>query len=359
MRKLLCGALLLVGCFDWESLSTRFNETPGEPDLATTPGDDLAVGGPADMATTTPADLRTPPDMSPALTWTKEQAAPVSMAPLHSIFGAGTVAGGNLVVWVVGDAGQVLKYDPTNKSWGTTTVGPATDNYRDVWLKDDNSAGWIVGNSLTGATAYRWTGSAWMADTNGLGTSQLVSVWSNAPDNVLAGGLSTANVYLYTTTWANRTNAVGKALSGAWGAGTRYWMMSSNNDALYVDGTTHTKVSACGGGSTVFTTVWGFGTTDVWAAGDSGFICRWNPMGLSWTRQDQVSGTPNFRGIWGTSAQNIWAVGEAGNVAHYDGTTWTRLTPTALSGRRLNAIWGADAQNFWVVSDKGEIFRAY
>ena len=355
MRKLLCGALLLVGCFDWESLSTRYGEAPGEPDLLGTTGSD-DLGAPADLESSQ-ADLRTPPDMSTPLTWTKEQAAPTPATALNSIFGAGT--GANLTVWAVGDGGQALKYNPANKTWSATAVGPLTDSYRDVWLKDDNSTGWIVGSGAAGAAAaYRWTGTAWMPDAAGLSMTQQ-AVWGNAGNLVLTGGASTTSVFLYTTAWAAKSNAAGRVLSGAWGAGMRFWLMGTNNDALYVENNTFSAKSACGQGATVFSSVWGFGATDAWAAGDSGFICRWDATGLVWSRQAQVSGAPNFNGIWGSSTKDIWAVADSGTVAHYDGSGWTRLTPAQLSGRNLRAVWGADAMNVWVVSDKGEIFRAY
>ena len=57
-------------------------------------------------------------------------AAPTPATALNSIFGAGT--GANLTVWAVGDGGQALKYNPANKTWSATAVGPLTDSYREV-----------------------------------------------------------------------------------------------------------------------------------------------------------------------------------------------------------------------------------
>lgn len=355
MRALLCGALLLCGCYDWESLSTRFGT---EPDLAVSPIEDLATPALDDLAEPPDrADMVVPPDMSPPPpTWPREYAPTAAVGPLNSIFGG--VSGGNLHLMAVGDVGQALRYNTANKTWSAVTVGNVTENFKDVWLQADN-LGWIVGNmGGVNPVAYRWNGTAWAADGAGLNMGQQ-TVWGNAGNNVLSAGSSTTSSFQYTTVWAAKMNAAGRAASALWGAGNRFWLVATNNDAMYVEGAMFTKVDTCGSGGSTFYGAWGFGAEDAWTVGDGGYVCRWNTGNKSWDRQNQFSGGPTLRGIWGTSASNIWVVGDGGLVARYDGKAWTRGNPTQLAGRNLNAIWGRDATNFWVVTNQGEIFRAF
>jgi hypothetical protein len=344
MRTLLCGALLLAGCYDWDSLSYRFGS---ERDLQQLPTEqDLASGGAADLAA--PQDMATPP----TLTWTKEPTGLANPAALSSIFGAGSAA-----IWAVGDRGQVVRYNAAGKSWSPVTVGSTMEDYQDVWLMPDNTSGWIVGNNGTAPVAYRWnsTNGMWTSDSSMLGGQQR-AVWGNAASSVLSASSVTRNVYQYTSAWVQRGHGVNETFAGIWGTGSRFWLVGGGNSWLIFDGASFTSGSLSGVGSTAFTSVWGFAADNVWAVGASGYTAQYR--GTAWADGGRIPMTPNMRGVWGAAPNDLWAVGDGGVVAHYDGTAWTRMAPTQLGGR-LNAIWGYDAMNFWVVNDRGEIYRAY
>lgn len=344
MRKLLCGALLLAGCYDWESLSDRFGST--EPDLASEVPD-LAMRPDPDMAA--PRDLA----MGPVLTWTKEATGLTGTFSLNSIFGAGSTA-----IWAVGDNGQVIKYNAANKSWSPVTLGPTSDTYNDVWLMPDNSSGWIVGNNGAATpVAYRWNSanSMWVSDSMTLGGQQR-SVWGNAANNVLSAPNQTRNAYQYTTLWTLKVHNVNETYSGVWGTGSRFWLVGTSNSWLSFDGTNFSSGTLSATGGTAWTAVWGFAADNIWAVGANGYTSQYK--GTSWADGGRLPSTPNMRGIWGAAPNDIWAVGDGAVVVHYDGTTWTRVMAPTIMGR-VNAVWGYDALNFWVCNDKGEIFRAY
>lgn len=345
MRKLLCGALLLSGCYDWESLSDRFGSSTA-PDLASEV---------ADMATPPVPDMAAPRDMAmgPTLTWTKEPTGLTGTNSLNSIFGAGSTA-----IWAVGDNGQVIKYNAGNKSWSPVTLGPTSDTYNDVWLMPDNSSGWIVGqNGAATPVAWRWNSGTqmWVSDAAALTTAQR-SVWGNAANNVFTAPNFARNAYQYTTLWMLKAHNVNETYASVWGTGSRFWFVGTSNSVVSYDGTNFSSGSLTATGGTAWTAVWGFAADNVWAVGPSGYTSQLK--GTSWVDGGRIPMNPNMRGLWGAAPNDIWAVGDGGVVAHYDGTTWTRLAPAQLGGR-LNAVWGYGALNFWVCNDRGEIFRAY
>src|SRR5438045_3499578 len=49
--------------------------------------------------------------------------------------------------------------------------------------------------------------------------------------------------------------------------------------------------------------------------------------------------------IWGTAADNIWIVGGNGSILHYDGTTWSNVSPTI--GVDFLSIHGLAADDIW------------
>ena len=104
-------------------------------------------------------------------------------------------------------------------------------------------------------------------------------------------------------------------------------------------------------------------TDDAWASGTDGsdrpWVLHWN--GTAWTRVP----CPDFGGQWGTniwgiaafSADDATIVGEVGTrsgtgrtfAAHWDGTTWTRMTTPNIAGK-LNAPWSVGSSsptNIW------------
>jgi hypothetical protein len=88
--------------------------------------------------------------------------------------------------------------------------------------------------------------------------------------------------------------------------------------------------------------LFGFGPSDLWAAGDDGAIVHFN--GTSWTRVD--SGTSRtIKSIWGATANDVWFVGDSGAVLRWDGSTISAVTgaPTssfvAVRGSATNSVF--------------------
>ena len=66
--------------------------------------------------------------------------------------------------------------------------------------------------------------------------------------------------------------------------------------------------------------------------------------------------TSNLRDVWGSSASDVYAVGEGGFIAHFNGSTWSQITPSPTSVK-LNGIWGNASNNYVAVGEDGTIIR--
>ena len=58
-----------------------------------------------------------------------------------------------------------------------------------------------------------------------------------------------------------------------------------------------------------------------------------------------------MRSVWGTGSQDVWAVGDSGVQVRWDGSAWTPVT--GKTSQRLNSIWGLSATNILAVGDQG------
>lgn len=73
-----------------------------------------------------------------------------------------------------------------------------------------------------------------------------------------------------------------------------------------------------------FLSVWGASGEDVWIVGgqhDAGHILRGS--GDRWTAQPVPDGTPLLNWVHGTSADDVWVAGISGTLLRWDGSTWT------------------------------------
>jgi hypothetical protein len=148
------------------------------------------------------------------------------------------------------------------------------------------------------------------------GCTQLYSMWSSGG---AAGDL-----------WAVGGNCALRMQRGLWAA------MTPPRDAL--------------------TAVWGSGTDDVWAVGNTGTIYRYN--GKVGSEVTPKPTTQHLRSVSGTAADDIWAVGYGDTILHYDGSRWSqRRSPTSGRGLILSGVWASSRREAWIVSQAGTILR--
>lgn len=354
MRRLTFATLLLLGCFDWDVLSSNVIE----PDLSvladlSTPPDQAVVDlSKADLSV--PPDL-TKPDMAlPVVNFTKQADSSRfgGKKPNNAIFGWNT---SNLTA--VGDGGVVVS-TTDGSTWSLVTIsGGFTQNIQDVWFSGDGSTGWFVGNATS---AYQWTsaGNSWQSKNAGL-AGNLYSVFGTANDKVGASGDQNNKFFRFVTAWTNDNNTpnFGSTQNGIWGTGASFFSVSSAGaDCLTITDAVITKVS-CGTNGTL-ETVWGVDAMNVYAAGyetNTGIVSKYN--GTSW-KKENIPSVGKLWSVWAAGSKDIWVGGEAAALLHYDGVSWTQHNAVGIGATEtIKDIWGADATNVWFLTDAGTIYK--
>jgi hypothetical protein len=96
--------------------------------------------------------------------------------------------------------------------------------------------------------------------------------------------------------------------------------------------------------------VWGFGKSDVWAAGAAGTLLHYD--GKLWEGVESGT-TASLFGLWGAGESDVWACGSEGTLLHFDGQRWASVA----SGTKedLRGIFGQSAHSIWAVGTHGAL----
>ena len=144
-----------------------------------------------------------------------------------------------------------------------------------------------------------------------------------------------------------------------WAVGEIYLKDSLGNpdpksyNAVHWDGTKWELKRIGNQGGWACRTVLAFSENDIWFEG----MIKWD--GTKYTvHKNGFPLLPNGEGwqinkMWGTRSNNLYAVGNGGNIAHYDGTNWTKIE----SGTNVDlvSIWGSpDGKVVWACGHKSD-----
>lgn len=103
--------------------------------------------------------------------------------------------------------------------------------------------------------------------------------------------------------------------------------------------------------------IWGSDSRHVWASlYHPGRLLEWNEG--TWIDSGLPSNSLDYWGsVWGTKANDVWTVSQAG-VYHWDGDTWTSLTPPSwreVEGAPI--LWGKTTDDVTVLIDERTLFH--
>lgn len=187
--------------------------------------------------------------------------------------------------------------------------------------------------------------------------SPYYAVYGLDESNVIAVGEFGSVARYNGSAWTWGSAGVSRGIRDVW--------IASANDAFAVgdvgvfryDGSAWRPILNAGGN--YYTCVWGSGPNDVWCASSFQYITRWN--GSSWSNVD-LGGYYYFYDMWGSAANDIYAVGQSGGtglatVWHYNGSTWSDVTPPGLTNNTFYSVWGTASNNVYVAGDGGTIRR--
>jgi hypothetical protein len=297
-------------------------------------------------------------------------------------------------VYAVGRGGRILRR--TGAGWGIENSTSVEDLFA-VWGTSDSDV-WAVG--ANGTFLHR-TAAGWTGVTPNPGTSENIrAIFGFSPASAFAVGDNGTIVTLDAGGWGAQT--VGQvSYSGVWGtSSTDVWAGGDNGTAIHFNGMGWSSAFSTGLSTT--RGFWGTSSTDVWAIGGGGAsaapngrMAHWN--GMSWTSNDPAGGgtadavlqgvtgavsggvgrgwavgdrnelvsfdpstdlwsnqyttvLPNtLNGVFGASASDLWAFGANAEIAHYNGTNWSRAPLLVPAGTQLNAGWGSSTSDVYFV----------
>ena len=233
-------------------------------------------------------------------------------------------------VWVVGKGYQntwpyyytIVHYDgsqwcllgPGGQGCTAMTNVQAADSNHDlksVHVIDTNDDGMGDFGFAVGENAkfVRFNGSSWIE--MAMGGNELKGVFVVSTSEAWAVGKKNSVWRWNGSSWAKLHGSTG--LGGI--SGNPEWrsvyMLDTNGDGLADDG---------------------------WMVGKSNNAARYSPAsGGQWTTM-KTSGMGHLNGVAMFASNDVWAVADGGDMAHWDGSAWTRTTPPAGASQHLKAI---------------------
>ncbi|MHB1349069.1 MAG: BACON domain-containing protein [Desulfobulbaceae bacterium] len=229
-----------------------------------------------------------------------------------------------------------------DKIWRTRRPAAGV-TLRGVWGANDRDA-LVVGDN---GTILRFDGKSWRPMSSG-SRAMLRSIWGVTAENsydAYAVGAGGTVLHFDGATWAPVDSGTGEPLADVWVA----------SEVLVVsDYGTFLNLSRGEAASTglLLRTLWGGSESDLFAAGESGMIGRFD--GTAWTAMESDT-SQWLNGLWGYANGEVFAVGENGAIVRYDGTAWTGMD--SGSYETLRGVYGTAPDDIYAVGDNGTVLR--
>lgn len=325
---------------------------------------------------------------------------------LARVFGSGAQN-----VWAVGQAGTVVS--TTGAAW-TKTTHPTLTTLRDVFTSGVNDV-WIAAGTTGGdCGTSRWDGTSWKtnnicsAAVSALGGSGPTDVWSGSatrflsrytsgdptkPTSVDSLGASLAgNLPTYVSAWSAAPGDVyfttldgnvvrrvadpgGTQLTGplpnmsAVTAMSQLIAIGGSAASMYLfydDGTTYvsdgkriTPIKTKSSRTLVYD-AYTAPTGEVFIAGNSGIVERYNAAAGTWTqlKAGSTPATVDVLTVGGSSANNFWAGTSAGFIYYYANQVApsSAVNVSAYPGS-IWSVWGRSDTDGWAVGASGTVVR--
>lgn len=218
-----------------------------------------------------------------------------------------------------------------------TLVSGTKANQRAVWGSSPYDV-WAVGDTGTVLHFDGWSQWKPVAQTN---TADLYGVYARSPTEVWAVGPGVVLRH-------DGVTSTSVAINWLWGSGTSdVWAVGDSGWAARFDGGTWTKVTAPFTETPlVFHSV---APDDVLAVGTGGLRARYQKG--TWSK---VTGGSTLRAVW-QLGQTLFVAGDSGTVWRGDAGTWTALD--SGFGGQLNSEWGVSSSAVFAVGADSTILR--
>ncbi len=239
-------------------------------------------------------------------------------------------------VFAVGEAGAILHYD--GSQWAAMESGTEKGLWA-VWGISGTDL-FTVGEA---GTILHYDGTAWQEVNSGI-TSDLYDIWGYASDSgepaeIFAVGDKGNVLHWKNGKWEAMSSGVGILLEGIWGIKTEKGadVFAGGNKGVilrYKDGKWVQMESPV---EKNIRDIWGYSDENgvtVFAVGDrisekkANFLCY---EGMQWTLADMGQGE-FLRTVWGDGETDIFIAGQNGFIRHYDGKTWNSADRSEKTG---------------------------
>ncbi len=255
-------------------------------------------------------------------------------------------------------------------SWRQSNPATFTPGYfQGTWASSANDI-WVVGNA---GRIYHYDGNGWDDQTNpALTTVALFAVEGSSPNNVWAVGDGGIVLRYDGAQWITISGAPSIPLDGVWTASpTNTWIVGESrvvgeNTVLQWDGTALNTISGIPGIYHDFNSVWGIGN-EVWITGSKsvvsgvgqGVIYHYDGNALAQEYEQPLGLTTSLiNSVWGSSATDLWAVGNvystsgvASLLLRNIGSGWNVVSSPMANG--LSEVWGTAANGVYIMGPDG------
>jgi hypothetical protein len=93
-------------------------------------------------------------------------------------------------------------------------------------------------------------------------------------------------------------------------------------------------------GDTSLRAGWSLSATDGWAVGQA--LHHWN--GTDWTTTARPAGVSALTSVWGSGSSSVWAVSGDGQVIRWDGVDWKKIADAPAFGLFAAPFWTASGE---------------
>ena len=128
--------------------------------------------------------------------------------------------------------------------------------------------------------------------------------------------------------------------------------LGGKGTSVIINGTGFDNASAVSFGGTDATSYTispdGTSITAVVGIGSTGAVSVTTPSGTA----TSIGCLPDFLGVWGSSGHDVFATSKNGTIKQYDGSAWSQIYYSDLSGGYLEGVWGSSGHNVFVVGTK-------
>ena len=278
----------------------------------------------------------------------------------HDLHDVAILAHGTTLV--CGDGGTVLLESPgpgsgagiespagsaSASSWKNISPGITNKSLRGVWCAH-SSLMYAVGDA---GTVIKYDGRNWTGE-NIPADNRLHGIWGTSPNNIYVIGDDATILHFDGDAWSIcYKGEVDVAFLAITGFGSHdIFVVGDNGTALRFDGVNWQRMET--GTQYELYAIWGLDPGHVLAVGGAGVVLRWN--GEQWRLFN--AGTDNdLYGVCGESLEQIYFCGLSGTLIDYNGRSWSK--PFTGSRNDLHAISCSPGEPVFAAGSRGCILQ--